>query len=280
MKVYEVSAFSKDNIGGNKAGVIIKNQVLSHHQKQKVASKLGYSETVFVSTNSLNREVDYKLEYYTPTQQIELFGHATIATFVLLKLKNLLIKNNYKIQTLSGVLDINIDDNIFMEVKNPFFGKVIDKKEIENCFESNAIDNKLDCQIVSTGVEDIIVAINDCEYLKNMNVNLEKIELLSKKLGVCGIHAYAIDNNNIYTRNFAPYYGINEESATGTANSALACFLYKNNLFKKECYTFNQGQWMGLPSQIKVKLITKNDEISKVFVGGKGYINKEFEIEI
>ena len=79
--VYVVSAFSKENKGGNKAGVVLNRAELSVSQKMGIAKELGYSETAFVTNSAV---ADYKIEYFTPTDEVPLCGHATIATFALL----------------------------------------------------------------------------------------------------------------------------------------------------------------------------------------------------
>lgn len=78
---YVASAFSKDDKGGNKAGVIIGRR-FTEAQKTEIAGYLRYSETVFVSISTFN---DFKLEYFTSKGEIPLCGHATIAAFTVLR---------------------------------------------------------------------------------------------------------------------------------------------------------------------------------------------------
>ena len=70
IKVYVASAFSKDEKGGNKAGVLINDYNLTVKQKMKVAEILGYSETAFISKSD---KADFKLEYYTPVEEVPLY---------------------------------------------------------------------------------------------------------------------------------------------------------------------------------------------------------------
>ena len=62
MDVYVANAFSKDNKGGNKAGVVLQQACLNEAEKTKTAFLLGYSETAFVFDSEL---ADFKLEYFT-----------------------------------------------------------------------------------------------------------------------------------------------------------------------------------------------------------------------
>ena len=73
--VYVTSAFSKNGEGGNKAGVVLGRLGLEPSQKMEIAKRFGYSETVFVSDSD---KADLKLQYFTPTKEVTLCGHATI----------------------------------------------------------------------------------------------------------------------------------------------------------------------------------------------------------
>lgn len=155
IEIYVTSAFCKDNSGGNKAGVVLEKAGLTRAQKMEIAKELGYSETAFVSDSDA---ADFKLEYYTPTEEVPLCGHATIATFVTLQKLNRLDKENYTIETKAGVLTIQIkkDGLIFMEQNCPTYFEVLNPNLFFECMDLHDIDKKLPIQIVSTGLKDII----------------------------------------------------------------------------------------------------------------------------
>jgi len=90
-----------------------------------------------------------------------------------------------------------------------------------------------------------------------------------------GIHVFSVDETvDAYGRNFAPVVGIDEESATGTSNGALSCYLYRY-VTKKETYILRQGYSMNQPSELYSKLDLDGDEIAHVWVGGKAKIFEE-----
>ena len=70
-----------------------------------IAKELGYAETAFISASEM---ADYKLEYFTPKEEVDLCGHATIGAFTILMHLNKLFKDRYTIETNSGVLTITI----------------------------------------------------------------------------------------------------------------------------------------------------------------------------
>lgn len=269
--VYVASAFSKNSSGGNKAGVVFDEKSLTVLQKKSIAKELGYAETAFISESKL---ADYKIEYFTPKEEVDLCGHATIAVFVILKHSNLSLRRDYTIETNSGIFEINIEDEkIFMEQSKPTFGEILSINKFENCFDLTYISENQPVQIVSTGLRDILLPIKNEKLLHRLEPDFEEVKVLSNQLSVIGIHAYTLLNNErIICRNFAPLYDINEEAATGTSNAALACYLYERNILKKERYLFEQGYALNSSSQIIVKLLTENkDKIEKVYVGGTGY---------
>lgn len=278
IKVYVASAFSKDEKGGNKAGVLINDYNLTVKQKMKIAEILGYSETAFISKSD---KADFKLEYFTPVEEVPLCGHATIATFVVLNNLRKLSKSSYKIETKSGILNIKIDKELILMQQNlPKYYEIIDKNELEKCIDINMINREYPIQIVSTGLKDILVPIDNGESLRKMKPNFEEMKKISKEKDVIGMHMFTLNNDEELTaicRNFAPLYGINEESATGTSNCALACYLFKCGI-KKNKYVFEQGYELNNPSQIIVFLEEDNNQVSNVLVGGKGYIVEELEI--
>ena len=279
VRVYVASAFSKNEKGGNKAGVLIDDYNLSIKQKMKVAEMLGYSETAFISKSD---KADFKLEYFTPVEEVPLCGHATIATFVVLNNLKKLKKSLYKIETKSGILNIQIQDDIILMQQNlPNYYDIIDKSEIEDCIDTEVLNTNYPIQIVSTGLKDMLVPINSRENLKKLTPDFEEMKKISKEKDVIGMHMFMLNNTDELTavcRNFAPLYGIDEESATGTSNCALACYLYKYGI-KKNKYIFEQGYELNNPSQIIVYLEESNNEISNVLVGGKGYIVEEVKID-
>jgi ascorbate-specific PTS system EIIC-type component UlaA len=82
IEVQIVNAFIDGAAGGNPAGVVVDANALTAAQKLTVAQRVGLSETAFVSASN---SATIKLDFFTPTRQIAHCGHATIATFSLLR---------------------------------------------------------------------------------------------------------------------------------------------------------------------------------------------------
>ncbi|HUV84084.1 MAG TPA: PhzF family phenazine biosynthesis protein [Methanosarcinales archaeon] len=277
VEVYKLNAFTQNIEGGNTAGVVLNADELSEIQMQELARLVGFSETAFLT---ISEKADYKVRFLTPSAEVDLCGHATIATFGLLLQKGMLPGVEYTQETKAGILKIRVRGNeIYMQQLMPLYFEIIDREEIIGCLgiDKNDLEDKLPIQVVSTGLKDIFVPLKREEILQNLNPDMDKIEAISKKVGVVGLHVFTAANNADKTavcRNFAPLYGIPEESATGTSNGALACYLYKYGILKEgsKDAIFQQGIYMNKPSEIIARLDLKDGKLEAVWVGGEAVL--------
>jgi PhzF family phenazine biosynthesis protein len=281
-EVFELSAFVKDGQGGNPAGVVLNADDLSVNQMKEIACKLGYSETAFVLSVE---NADFHIRYFTPNEEVNLCGHATIATFSLLSQKGIIPTGNYLIQTRAGLLNVrlNEDESVFLQQKLPVFGQVLSNEEIAASLgiEKDDFDQELPIQIVSTGLPDMMIPVKSLSILKQLQPNFSHIKEISQRYQVIGYHVFTLETlhaSTAHCRNFAPLYDINEESATGTANAALACYLERyDNGNQLDPFVFEQGYVMNRPSEIMVHIERNENGLSNVSVGGKssGYRVKQ-----
>lgn len=273
IEVYVISAFSKDSTGGNKAGVVLDSHNLMSAKMMAIAKGLGYSETAFLMESDV---ADFKVRYFTPTEEVPLCGHATIATFSILNSLGELGKDAYTIETKAGMLNIQIekDGMIFMEQNRPTYFETLTPDFFAGCLETEFIDTALPIQIVSTGLKDIMLPVDTKEHLERLNPNFTSMVSLCYDQDVVGIHAFALTGGAETTaicRNFAPRYGIKEESATGTSSCALACYLFQH--YKQQSqYFFEQGFNLGSVSRLIVNITHQGGSIDTVHVGGYGHL--------
>lgn len=266
-KLYRLSAFPKTSNGGNKAGVYIDADNLSDLTMQSIAKDLNFSETAFVLKSD---KADFRVRFFTPTSEVNLCGHATIATFNLLKQLDLIKPGIYTQETKAGILKLDVSDEmVFMQQPRPIYDLVLSDVLIKPCFENLECHPTLRPQIVSTGMRELFLPVKNQKILNRLKPQFEHIIELSKTFDLIGIHAFCLDDEvDVYGRNFAPILGIDEESATGTSNGALACYLYHHHR-QKETFIMRQGYSMKLPSEIKVKLKIEHNNIKEVWVGGE-----------
>ena len=177
-------------------------------------------------------------------------------------------------------MKIHEDGMIFMEQNKPEYLDILESEKFKGCLEHQWISKGLPIQIVTTGLKDTIMPMDSVEHLAELQPDYEVMTELSRELQVVGVHVFALKEDNEITaicRNFAPLFGIDEESATGTANCALASYLFK--LYKKKAqFIFELGYNLGQVSRIVVEVVAENDEIQEIFVGGYGYLVCEKEV--
>ena len=279
--IYTLNSFAKTEDGGNPAGVVLQADGLSDEEMLSIAQQVGFSETAFVQESE---EANYKVRFFTPNSEVDLCGHATIATFTLLKIKKIIGDGILCQETKAGILNIEVyNDKIYMNQNTPQYFNIIDKNEIADSLNitQNDFISHLPVQIVSTGLKDIMIPIKSLDRLLAIKPDLEKITALSKKYNVSGFHVFSLEtkfDSTAHCRNFAPLYNINEESATGTSNGALACYLYNYGIVNKEQSSeliFEQGYSMQKPSEILVRLKIDKNKICEVKVGGTAIIKQE-----
>lgn len=276
IQVYTLDAFSYQNQGGNPAGVVLEASHLSTVQMQYIAKQLGFSETAFILPSTV---ADYRIRYFTPNHEVDLCGHATIASFYLMVTQNHIVAGHYRIETLAGILDVHIEDDhhVFLTQTPPQFDIEINRQEIADSL-GIAVDElhaEAPVQIVSTGLRDIIVPIRSLHTLQRITPNFDRIKRISQTYNVVGYHLFTLDTHSdaiAQCRNFAPLYDIPEESATGTSTGALMCYLHQYNLIPATStspFVFEQGYTMNVPSQLLVTIQLHDDgAIKQVQVGG------------
>lgn len=287
VNVYTLNSFAKTKEGGNAAGVVTNADSLSEKEMRKIAAILGFSETAFILRSNV---ADFKVRFFTPKEEVDLCGHATIATFYIMASLGLLKPGMYKQETKAGILGIEIkeDNSIMMNQPVPVFSEIIDKDELADSLNIKAsqMPEDLSVQVVSTGLRDIMVPVKNIKILNTIKPDMGKIKKISRKYNAVGYHVFALESlHGAYAncRNFAPLYDIPEESATGTSNGALGCYLYHYGKINNEQalnIVFEQGYFMKKPSEILVSLTVKENEILEVKVGGIAMNLALAEVEI
>jgi PhzF family phenazine biosynthesis protein len=254
---------------------------------KKIAKIIGYSETAFVSKSE---GADFKVRFFTPQEEVDLCGHATIATFHTMAEQGRILPDKYTQETKAGVLQVEVkkDHTIMMNQNIPQFFEIVSKEEIADSLNISLNDmiEELPTQIVSTGLRDIIVPISNLETLSAIKPDFQKIAAVSQKYNAIGLHLFTLETlgeSHAHTRNFAPLYGISEESATGTSNGALASYLFEYGEISREEAThliIEQGYSMNKPSEIIIELETRKQSITGVKVGGRAISFAEVDVEI
>ena len=294
MKYFIVDAFTDRPFGGNPAGVVLlegdtfpEEELMLH-----IAAELRYSETAFVRRHS---EREYTVRYFTPAAEVELCGHATIATFALLHQLHL-AEGECLCHTLAGDLRIEAGERVLMQMAAPRIVKTIsDIAPIYHALGINGYQPPLPIQVAYAGLADIMIPVADVETLGSLLPDMEAIAAITREHDAVSFHLFALptqairqsDNRTVgqsdnqaitaFVRDFAPLYGVPEESATGTANAALTHYLATHGVIPPHGdFTFLQGEAMHRPSVVSTRI----DKDRTLYVGGTAYLLASGELRI
>ncbi|MZI93193.1 PhzF family phenazine biosynthesis isomerase [Vibrio sp. CAIM 722] len=275
IEVVLVNAFTVNSKGGNPAGVVLNSDSLSEKQKLLIAQEVGYSETAFVSHGE---EADFHVSFFTTTGEVDFCGHATLATFATLYQKGVITPGSYTQKTKAGLLAVNVEENgqVIMQQTLPKYLGTFDYATISPFIGIDAIQlatTQLPIEVVSTGLSDVIVPV-PTGMLEQLQIDERGLSDFCQKHQLVGIHAFELslehDDITASCRNFAPLYGIPEESATGSACGALACYLTKH-IYRSthNHFRFEQGRVMNCTSHITATIEQQDQLITQqVLVGG------------
>lgn len=280
IKVLLVKAFTTYASAGNPAGVIISADNLSTIHMQKIATELGFSESVFV----LRSEVaDYKMRYFSPTQEVDYCAHATIAACYVLK-------NIKSHETRAGTFRAEFDKNdnaTMLWQKDPVFGHIIPKEKIAPLLGINVEDfySSLACQIVSTGVPKLIIPLLSRKALFDIQPDLEGIKKFCQDTGTRGFYPFTqetiFQNAHFHARQFNPLSGINEDPITGIAAGALGAYWVKVNHLSSDNpleFCVEQGHIMNKFGVVYVHVDTKLEK--PIVIRGQAVVFGEMTIMI
>ena len=273
MKYFIIDAFTDQPFGGNPAGVVLLDSDTFPKEELmlQIAAELRYSETAFIKRHSAQ---EFTLRYFTPKAEVELCGHATIASFFLLHQKGL-ASGSCLCHTLAGDLTIQVGEKVMMHMAKPrIVSTLSETEEIYQALGVKGYCPTMPVQIVYAGLPDIMVPLPDVITLQSLQPDMEAIKEITKRYEAVSFHVFAFANDGYtaHVRDFAPLYDIPEESATGTANASLTYYLQQCGCLgaEAEC-AFIQGEAMGRPSVVATRIQADGN----IFVGGTAAVVAE-----
>lgn len=273
VEVHIVHAFTDGDAGGNPAAVVLDADALDASQRLALASRIGLSETAFVSRSDSET---IRLEFFTPTRQIAHCGHATVATFGLLRQLGRIGDGNHSKETIDGRREVIADgDWIWMEQRMPRYEDLPATSMLAaRVAASLGLKQAPPISFVDTGNRFAVIELLDTRALAAIKPDLPAIDAISQARDLIGYYLYTRRGvpagRDATTRMFAPRYGIAEEAATGMAAGPLACLLYRDHRAGLE-QVFEQGRYMATPSpsELRVRLECDDAGIVRLFAGGR-----------
>jgi len=213
MRIFQIDAFTNEAFKGNPAGVcLLDGQERDAAWMQNVAAEMNVSETAFVGRDG----EEWSLRWFTPTVEVALCGHATLATaHALLEEGNLTRGATARFHTMSGVLTATQTGDL-IELDFP-------AKVAQPCAPPEGL-------IEGLGTQPVRVSRNEFDYLVEMASEEDIRSLMPdhvflRRLGVRGVIVTSRASTpgfDFISRFFAPGSGIDEDPVTGSAHCALA----------------------------------------------------------
>ena len=212
--IYQVDSFTDRPFAGNPAGVCILPGPAEESWMQEVAAEMNLSETAFV----YEKDDAFNLRWFTPALEVELCGHATLASaHILWQEGHLAPDQTAKFDTLSGRLTARKSTGEWIEMDFP----------ADPLQPAPAPDGMLDALgldgtcYVGQGKFDYLIEVKDAETVRGLAPDFTRLA----KVGARGIIVTSradSDNLDFISRFFAPAAGINEDPVTGSAHCTLA----------------------------------------------------------
>lgn len=281
---YLVSAFSDKAFMGNSTGVVIDDGRLTDLEMENIAKDINQSVIVFV------RELDrdrYLTRFFTPHGEINLCGHATVATFYALAENEYIKSEDQGIKkiiqhTKIGKIPVELEyqngkiKNIYMNLDIKLEEKFHDTDKILKVLNLSQDDigleicNNAHMEKISTGTCDIIVPVKNQEVLSSIVLNKEDAIKISMEENIISIHAFTTeDGKEIKQRTFSPIIGEDEEFGSGTSTAATMHYLSSNKISDSKNIRATQGDYIGRISKVFTSL---TDVDNRIRVGGRAYV--------
>lgn len=284
MEAYVMDAFSAQIFGGNQAGVVLPDRELSDAVMQQIAGEFKHSETAFVRVED---DGSVTLRYFTPAGEVDLCGHATIASFALLRQLGKIGDGICTAHTKAAKLKIEVSgDTVWMEMAPPKVLRMLECCEVDDLYSAYGLSYSdkpegMEPKIVSTGLADIMMPVKDHDTLMRAVQNEQAVTEISRHYDCTGVHMFCLgDSCTAYCSNYAPLYDIPEECATGTSNGALTYYLSRYGIVKEgKENVFVQGEHMNRPSEIRSRLTVKDGE-PMVLIGGRAVMSLACDLKI
>ncbi len=276
IKIYQIDAFTENPFEGNPAGVTFGDD-LTNKEMQSIAKEMNLAETAFLTKQSSAasplEKADYNLRWFTPTMEVELCGHATIASLHFLsELKKLKKNSSINFNTKSGVLKCMAEgEYYFMQIPRYQLKKYTgDLRPVLSALDltQNDLDFKFPPVLLENGY--LYIYIKSLERLQSIQPDFRSLLKLSDGGRDFGcVHVFTLETVDkesfAHGRFFAPYYGIDEDPVTGSANGPLMLVLmnlgFVKDIDRELNLVLEQGDTIGRRGRVGVRYIPSTGEL-------------------
>jgi PhzF family phenazine biosynthesis protein len=248
MKIFTVDAFTDKPFAGNPAAVCLLAQPRADTWMQQVAQEMNLSETAFVYIG----KDGYNLRWFTPTTEVDLCGHATLATAFVLWEVNYLTRNEVaRFHTKSGLLTASLKEN-WIELDFP-------SEPAQELTPPQELIQALQIKPLYTGKNrfDYLVEVESEDVVRSIQPDFGLLVKVPAR-GVIVTSRSSQKEYDFISRFFGPAAGVNEDPVTGSAHCCLGPY-WQQKLSKDTFTAFQASARGGL-----VKLRVVNDRVKLI----------------
>lgn len=209
---FQVDAFAERPLTGNPAAVMPLERWLDDDLMQRIAAENNLSETAFTVPGD-TADADYELRWFTPTTEVDLCGHATIASGHVL-----IHGDRVRFSTRSGILTVSRNDDL-LELDLPAYE--VAAGELSGLQEALGVSGEL--FVGDGGNNSAIVLLPDEAAVRAVTPDFTRLKAFDRLVMVTAPG----DRQDVASRVFASYHGIDEDPVTGSAHAALVPFWAK-----------------------------------------------------
>lgn len=262
---------------------------LSDAEMQAIARELNNSETAFLLSPT-SPDHDVWIRFFTPTTEVPVCGHATIAAHYVRASTRRLPRTTVRHKVGTGIFPIDVlpeggDYRIVMTQGAPEFGATIEGGQREALaralgMDAGKIDGRAPIQIVSTGHSKVLIPLKSRRDLNALRPDMESLTALSRTIGCNGYFPFTFDSDEpsilTYSRMFAPAIGINEDPVTGNGHGPLGAYLVRYGLTEHDpgslVFSGRQGECLRRPGEVRVEVDITASQPVGVRVAGQAVI--------
>jgi trans-2,3-dihydro-3-hydroxyanthranilate isomerase len=246
LNIFQIDAFTDKPFEGNPAAVI-KTDDLSDSEMHQIASEMNLSETAFISSSEI---ADYRLRWMTPSVEVDLCGHATIASLHFLKETGELKENSaVRFETRSGIIKCCTEkDFYYMEIPPFTFSVSNQDSELLELLSISEEDITGDIFLLNTGY--LYIQVKTLSILKAVKPDFSKLKLYLVEREPKAVVVFTLETidpeSSAHLRFFDPAEGINEDPVTGSANGPLIKILTETGQLNKstDSVQLEQGDFL------------------------------------
>lgn len=260
-RLLRYAAFSRDPAGGNPAGVWIGERLPPVAEMQRLATRVGYSETAFVAApDAAGRR---QARYFSPLAEVPFCGHATIAAAV--ALADLGERGRQWLETAAGTVEVNVSlhDGAAMATlvsvpprhaaAPPF---LLREALAALDWRADELDPAIPPALAYAGAWHLVLAAADRGRLARLDYDFDRLAAVMRAHGLVTLQLVWREHGALFhARNPFPVGGVVEDPATGAAAAALGGYLRDAGLVRAPArLDILQGEAMGRPGRLLVDI--------------------------